>query len=121
MISLTVDETVLKHTAFATLALVLKFQATNLSLGKARIKSGNCPPEDASIFPKAGAQDFTGTAKPADRVKKDGNAKSLDRIRKAKSEETRALRVVSNDPFFLIAIGKLSFAEWVLACGRSSS
>ena len=33
--------------------------------GGARFKSGKRPPEDAPLMPKAGAQDFTGTAKAA--------------------------------------------------------
>lgn len=101
MISLMIDEIVLKHTAFVTLALLLKFQGANLLLGASRIKSGSRPPEDAKLFARAGPQDFDGTAKLTEREKQNktdgGDERALDRIRKAKSAEVRTARLVMND------------------------
>lgn len=106
MVSLEVDETVLKNTAYVTLALILKFQLTNLILGASRVKSGSRPPEDAALFAGAGPQDFDGSSKRAEREKKD-DEKALDRLIKAKSAEMRAARLVMNDleniPLGLIA------------------
>lgn len=101
MISLVIDEIVLKHTAFVTLALVLKFQVTNLLLGASRIKSGSRPPEDTKLFTRAGPQDFDGTSKRTEREKQNkadgGDERALNRIHKAKSAEVRAARLVMND------------------------
>merc|ERR1719486_1342973 len=90
-----IDRVVLRHTAIVTMALVAKFQFTNMMLGGARIKSGARPPEDRSLFPKAGAQDFSGAAKLAKR-ESDG-AEKANKARKAKDYEVRVARLVMND------------------------
>lgn len=114
VVPLTVDETVLKHTTFATLALLVKFQATNMILGGTRIKSGARPPEDAALFPKAGAQDFSGGQKLAEGA----DDKALDRTRKAQAKEKRVARLVMND-LENIPLGLI--AAWMgVLCGGSS-
>lgn len=100
MVSIEVDDIVLKQTAFVTLALLLKFQATNLMLGSTRFKSGSRPPEDAALIPSAGPQDFDGTTKLTQRKKKhdgDDNEKAVNKLRTAKATEVRTARIVMND------------------------
>eukprot|EP00622_Pseudochattonella_farcimen_P008150 FR744325.1.p1 GENE.FR744325.1~~FR744325.1.p1 ORF type:complete len:157 (+),score=17.96 FR744325.1:54-473(+) len=66
-----------------------------MMLGGARISAGARPPEDKSLFPKAGVQDFSGSAK-LEKRSSDGGEKAA-KARKSKDFETRAARLVMND------------------------
>jgi len=112
-----VDPLALRHTAIVTILLVAKFQATNMMLGGARIKSGSRPPEDASLFPKAGVQDFSGTTK-LEKRESDG-AEKAGKARKAKEFEVRVARLVMND-LENIPLGLIVAWAGVL-CGGSST
>ena len=71
-----------------TLALLAKFQATNLLVGHSRF----------ALIPAAGTQDFDGTSKLAEKENKyKGDEKAIDRTRKAKAAEVRNVRLVMND------------------------
>lgn len=87
-IPISVDSNLLRHTLLVTFLLILKFMCCLLLQGKARILAGSRPPEDQSLFPKAGAQNFDGVGK-----FKDDDVKG----RKRKESESRWLRLIQND------------------------
>ena len=78
-ISIDVHDKILKHTVFVTLALLLKFQATNLLLDHSRFASGSRAPEDIALIPAAGTQDFDGTG-PTNPPRKKINTKVTKRL-----------------------------------------
>jgi len=97
-IALVVDKTALQATAVSTAALVFKMLLTLSKHGHTRILAGCRPPEDVSLFPKAGKQDFVGDAKMSE--------SDSPKTKLAKMNEKRWTRIVLNDlenvPFGMI-------------------
>jgi glutathione S-transferase len=86
--TIVVDKAALKYTMICSAALLFNCLFSNVRQGGARIKSGGRPPEDVSLFPAAGNQDFTGGSK---------SFKSEAQAKMYKEAELRAGRISMND------------------------